>query len=556
MVWQETPHTIPLIVTIVILVASAVYTWWRSFVAGARAVALLIVIGAIFILTYTVEVSSTDMPTKVFWDKVQFLSMTVVPLLWLSYTLQFTGHEKWVTRRNLLLLAIVPVILTFLAFTNEYHRLIWGRVVLSDENILFELEKTYNIGYTLFLVYSYVLILAGIFLLVRMLVHARLPYYQQNKTLLFAVFFPLAGITLYLLGVSPFLDIGADIYIIVVIISIVAWSFVQLWLGDVVYVALGTVVESIDDSVLVLDLQNRIVDANSSALHLIGFPMSEAGGQFIQQVWPHLFDFVEHVHYAEDTEREVTMDLEEEKHIYDVRISPLIDWRNRITGHVVVLRDISRRKQTEEKIKASLEEKEVLLKEIHHRVKNNLQIISSLLSLQSEYVKDTRCIESLEESRNRIRTMALVHEKLYQSENLASINLKEYVKSLVSGLVRSYRVNTDRITPKIKVEDIFLGVDTAIPCGLIINELVSNALKHAFPDRKGEITVTLHSFDDIIELIVSDNGIGIPDNIDFKAAETLELHLVTILAEDQLEGEITLDKRKGTSFKITFKIPE
>jgi len=556
MVWQETPYTIPLIVTTVILAAAAVYTWWRSFVAGARVVALLIFIGAIFILTYTVEVSSTDMPTKVFWDKIQFLSMTVVPVLWLNYVLQFTGHEKWVTRRNLLLLAIVPVILTFLAFTNEYHRLIWGRVVLSDEDILSELGKTYNIGYDLFLVYSYVLILAGIFLLVRMLVHARYSYYQQNKTLVFAVFFPLAGITLYLLGVNPFLDIGADIYIIVVIALMVAWSFVQLRLGDVVYVAFGTVVESIDDSVLVLDLQNRIVDANSSALHLIGCSISEAGGQFIKQVWPHLFDFVEHIHYTEDIGGEVTIDLEEEQHIYDVRVSPLIDWRNRITGHVVVLRDITRRKQTEEKIRASLKEKEVLLKEIHHRVNNNLQIISSLLSLQSEYVKDARCTASLEESRNRIRTMALVHEKLYQSENLASINLKEYVKSLVSGLVRSYRVNTDRITPKTNVEDIFLGVDTAIPCGLIINELVSNALKHAFPDRKGEITVTLHSVDDIIELTVSDNGIGIPDNIDFKAAETLGLHLVTILAEDQLEGEITLDRSKGTSFKITFKVSE
>gem|GEM_PF-891039 len=213
--------------------------------------------------------------------------------------------------------------------------------------------------------------------------------------------------------------------------------------------------------------------------------------------------------------------------------------------------DITERKKAEEQIKQSLREKEVLLREIHHRVKNNLQVVSSLLNLQSSHSKDRQYTELLKESQNRIRTMALIHENLYQSENLADINFNEYISNLVQGLVRSYKA--ERVTLTLDVGDVSLGIDAAIPCGLIINELVSNSLKHAFPDKKGEIEIKLHPVNGKVELVVADNGIGIPDTVDFKNTETLGLDLVTTLAEEQLNGEITLDKTKGTAFTITFE---
>jgi len=214
--------------------------------------------------------------------------------------------------------------------------------------------------------------------------------------------------------------------------------------------------------------------------------------------------------------------------------------------------DITERKQAEEKIKHSLREKEVLLREIHHRVKNNLQVVSSLLNLQSEHTKDEKYTELLKESQNRIRSMALIHEKLYQSESLADIDFKEYIESLVHGLVRTYKT-TDKVALKIDVKDISLGIDAAIPCGLIISELVSNSLKHAFPGRKGNITITLYSSDGKVELVVADNGIGIPDTVNIKKTETLGLDLVTTLVEGQLKGSIALDKTDGTAFYITFE---
>jgi len=171
--------------------------------------------------------------------------------------------------------------------------------------------------------------------------------------------------------------------------------------------------------------------------------------------------------------------------------------------------------------------------------------------LQSNYITDDKYIEMFKESQNRIKSMALIHEKLYQSRDLEEINFREYITDMVQRLLQFY--NGQNIALVMDVDDILMEVDTAVPCGLIINELVSNSLKHAFPDRKGEIRVGLHRSDSTIELIVADNGVGIPDDIDFRNTETLGLRLVTILAEDQLDSEIKLTRKKGTEFCITFK---
>ncbi|MBM3703119.1 MAG: PAS domain S-box protein [Actinobacteria bacterium] len=220
---------------------------------------------------------------------------------------------------------------------------------------------------------------------------------------------------------------------------------------------------------------------------------------------------------------------------------------------LVSLLDLTAQKKAEDKLKESLKEKEILLREVYHRVKNNMQIISSLIGLQSEYARDKEVLEMFDDSKNRIRAMALIHEKLYQSENLAQIEFSEYLTSLRKEIIETYEVKTENIHIKINVDNVLLDIDTAIPCGLIINELVSNSLKHAFPDnRKGEIGVTLNFVDKDFKLIVSDDGVGFPEDLDFTNTETLGLRIVNTLVA-QLDGDIQLDRSKGTSFEITFK---
>jgi len=224
-------------------------------------------------------------------------------------------------------------------------------------------------------------------------------------------------------------------------------------------------------------------------------------------------------------------------------------------GHMWQYRDITERKKTEKQIEASLHEKETLLKEIHHRVKNNMQIVSSLLDHQIQFIKDKNVIEIFAESQNRIASMALVHEKLYQSKDLAKIDFSDYISDLTANLFQSYQENSGKIRLNMNIENIQLDIDFAIPCGLIINELVTNSLKYAFPaDRVGEIKIVFRrTIENTLELVISDNGIGIPPDLDFRKTGSMGLHLVTILAENQLHGKINLNRNEGTEFIIEFK---
>ena len=216
---------------------------------------------------------------------------------------------------------------------------------------------------------------------------------------------------------------------------------------------------------------------------------------------------------------------------------------------------IIERIRVEEQIKSSLKEKEILLQEIHHRVKNNMQIVTSLLRLQAAKIMDEKYVGMFKNATDRIKSMALVHEKLYQSEDFANIDFNDYVKSIANNLIRGYSVTPDKVKLHTEIDDILVELDHAVPCGLIINELISNSLKYAFPkDETGTIRITLCSINhDEIELTVSDDGIGIPGEMDIRETESLGLQLVHILAEDQLEGTLELDRDGGTAFRIRFK---
>ncbi|WP_425526029.1 PAS domain S-box protein [Halotia branconii] len=230
---------------------------------------------------------------------------------------------------------------------------------------------------------------------------------------------------------------------------------------------------------------------------------------------------------------------------------------------IAVVEDISERQAalrdrqiSQERLQASLLEKEVLLKEVYHRVKNNLQVISSLLSLQSDYIQEQQYVEIFKQSQRRIASMALVHEKMYGSQDLAKINFGEYVQDLVAILWASYELNEDAITLNINIDEhILLGLDTAVPCGLIIHELVSNSLKHAFPKgRKGEIKVEIKQvYKNNILFKVSDNGVGLPSNFSFDNTASLGWQLVDALVT-QINGNLNIKSEKGSEFQILFSV--
>ncbi|HEY9670658.1 MAG TPA: PAS domain S-box protein [Waterburya sp.] len=310
------------------------------------------------------------------------------------------------------------------------------------------------------------------------------------------------------------------------------------------------------------DFNGTITDANDVFLQMVGYTREDLllGKVRWDKITPQEYRHLDQWAIEQSQTTRVGSPWEKEYIRQDGSRVPVIIGYALLDGYddrvIAFVLDISDRKRTEDQIKASLLEKETLLKEIHHRVKNNLQVISSLLRLQSRQIRDKQALELFQDSQNRVQAIALIHELLYKSPNLSGINVQDYIQTLVGNLCRAYHTHQRAITFNLNVEPVELTIDTAIPCGLIINELVSNTLKHAFPEnRGGEICVhLLHSDPDHFILSISDNGIGLDSDFDLLNTSSLGLQLVYRLTK-QLEGGIEVNQEQGTEFKIAFTSP-
>ena len=320
--------------------------------------------------------------------------------------------------------------------------------------------------------------------------------------------------------------------------------------------------ETANDAIFVADAETGVIlGVNKKAEDLIGMPLEKIIGMHQTQLHPreeaerYSNIFNEHIKNKTAISEEVFV-VNSNGHKIPVEISVSVA---EIGGKIIVqgiFRDITERKKLVEQLKVSLREKDILLKELYHRTKNNMQIISSLLNLQSLNIRDKQILQIFQETQNRIKSISLVHEKLYQSKDLSHVNLGDYVKDLAGALLRSYRTGTDKIFLKLEADSVLVSIDTVIPCGLIINELMTNILKYAFPDgNKGEIEITLHTKDDAneIELRISDNGIGLPRDFDFRRTSSLGLKLVTKLIENELGGRMDVNTETGTEFIMMFR---
>jgi PAS domain S-box-containing protein len=317
--------------------------------------------------------------------------------------------------------------------------------------------------------------------------------------------------------------------------------------------------EASPNAIYIIDRDATIVYANTYALNMLQKTIAEVKGRRIMDVFP-----------AENAEMQIQIIVGVFQHGHNIRrddhviaidgtdtwlssiYTPLKDDAGRVTAVLCASYDITDRKQMENQIATSLREKEYLLKEIHHRVKNNLQVISSLLSMQADKATDSKVVESLIDSQNRVKSIALVHEKLYQSKSLDQIEYGDYLNKIVLHLFDTYNVNPSVISCTIHAENIFVDINQAVPCSLIINEMLTNSLKYAFPDgRKGKITINFTTDAKNYMLTYHDNGIGIPEGVTFDRSESLGMKLIYGLTQ-QLNGTVTLKREEGTTFEVVF----
>ncbi|MBN1316532.1 MAG: PAS domain S-box protein [Anaerolineales bacterium] len=323
------------------------------------------------------------------------------------------------------------------------------------------------------------------------------------------------------------------------------------------------VIDSSMDIIITVDLNRRIVEFNKAAQEAFGYVPDEVIGRNVEVLYADANQALE-IHEMTVINGRCAQRIDNRRkngEIFPVHLSAatLKDASGRLVGVMGISRDISAQVMAEEKIRASLEEKEVLLREIHHRVKNNLQIISSMLKLQARSVQDEHLADMLRDSQSRIRSMALIHETLYQSPDLSRVNLKSYILTLASHLCQMYSFQERGIRLNVQGDDVTMDIDTAVPCGLIVTELLSNAFTHGFPIQMerdsskgpGEIIVRLKQEGENCSLLVRDNGVGLDPDFEIENTESLGFRLVGALVK-QLNGTIIIERQQGTSIMISF----
>jgi PAS domain S-box-containing protein len=565
-------------ITSIVAFLLAGFVWTRRILPGGRYFALLMFAMGEWTLTAVLEMAASDLSAKIAFGKLSYFAVVSLGLLFFSFALDYCGKRTWIAGKRELALWVFPAIVLVLAFTNEWHGLIWPSVTLAGAP---ERLAVYTHGpvFFLFTAYAYSLAIAGILVLAGTALRTTAARRMQIVSVLAGAAVVIAGNLLHIFDVRPLGDL--DLYPFLLLIAAVfgSWRIFGNHLFDIRPLARERLIADMTDGILVVDNEDIVVEINPAASRLIG-GHSAIGGRPLAEVLAEAPALRKAMSDRQETPVEVPVGPGDSIRWLDVRASRLGDRRGKPSGWLIVLRDVTGRKRIEEDLRMAygrlllsnealqneiddrrkaeeqalvmLREKEVLLKEIHHRVKNNLQIISSLLSLQSEGSGGEESVaKKFRDSQDRIRSMALIHEKLYRSKDLSHIDFAEYVGSLTAYLYRTYATGGN-VSLALDIRDVWLDIDVAIPCGLIINELTSNAFKYAFPDqRPGTISISLMRSDDRYVLKVGDDGQGLPPGLDFRNTLSLGLMLVSSLVE-QLDGTIALDCVAGTCFTITF----
>ncbi len=639
--------------------------------------ALLTLSVFLWCLGSAMEFFSLEIWAKIFWIKISYIGVATAAPLWFIVILEYAQHEKYLKPKYIGMLMVLPLVIILLAFTNDLHGLIWPTITPVSSVPGSLLIYTHGLGFWVNITYSFLLIILGLVVLLRLLMKSPRIYHTQILILILSGIIPLFFSALYntdVLGI-PGLDITPfGLTISGLLLGISIFKFSLLGIRPIAYEKLF---ETIKNGFMVFDTNDTLIDVNSAA-GMIGITTVDVGKQATEVLgkFPEVNEFYQKASeektvyigvpfnlwirmqitflydknefkgrlltiqdisklkraekdYIDSEERyknlselspdailvvmdekivfankasatlfgledpqdlldknlfsfyhpdsveaaknrlnkvffeKETLDFIEEKiisldgQLKDIEVGDAPITYNGQRAVQIVARDISERKKLEAELKNSLKEKDLMMKEIHHRVKNNLMVIQSLLNLQSRYIKDTDARDIFKDSQNRAKSMAMIHESLYKSSDLKRIEFSEYINTLAKNLFYSYAADPERVKMSVKVDKVMLDINTAIPLGLILTELISNCLKYAFPDGgSGEIKVDFHSDNEDgtsnFRLTVCDNGVGLPPGFDPKKSDSLGIMLIYSLSE-QIGALIKLDTSNGTKFDITFQ---
>ncbi len=363
--WQYNSYVLPLVVATAVSAALALYVWRHRPAPGAEPFVLLMLAVAEWSLGYALELGCAGLWAKVLWAKVEYLGIAILPVAWLVFALHYAGRERWLTPRNLALVAIEPLAVLLLVWTNDIHGLIWSSVRLDASGSFAVLGLTYGAGFWVHVAYTYLSLLLGTLLLIRVFMRSPHLYRGQASAVLIGVSAPWVGNALYISGLNPFPSLDLTPFAFTLSGLAVVWGLFRFRLLDIVPVARDAVIESMGDAVVVLDAQSRIVDLNPAAQQVIGLAASQAIGQPAASVLPGRLDLLERYHDVTEAHSEVVLGEGEAQRTFDLRVSPLYDRRSHLTSRLVVLRDITRRKRAEMDLGVLYEAVAMMMTSVH-----------------------------------------------------------------------------------------------------------------------------------------------------------------------------------------------
>jgi PAS domain S-box-containing protein len=389
--WHYTPYILPVLLAALLSAALVARAWRYRAAPGAMAFVVMTLAVTGWLLGYAMWLMSDEAPAKLFWSKVEYVSIVALPLAWLVLALQYTGRREWLARRRLALLAVGPLITLLLVWTNEAHGLIWNRIEYYQAGSLMLADIFYGPWFWVHAGYSYLYLFLGAILIVLAVVRSSRAYRRQAVTLLIAVLIPWVGNVLYVFRLGPLPDLDWTPISFSFTSLVMAWGLFRFRLFDLAPVARDAVVEGMSDGMIVLDDQHRIVDLNPAAQDIIGVPAARAIGRAATQVlspWP---GWVGRFRDEVEAQAEITLGQGEARRHYDLRLSPLTDRRGRLTGRLMVLRDVTQRKQAEEALRQQTLELQARNKELDafaatvaHDLKSPLAVIVGFAEILQE----------------------------------------------------------------------------------------------------------------------------------------------------------------------------
>ena len=545
----------PLLGAVVLLIFALII--WYPFRKPVLANGLVLIAGALWLLTHALELSTADLTFKIIFLKLKYIGIVMLPIAWYLTAMTYI-HVRNKQRIWLRLVIIVtPLITLLLVFTNELHGLFWTQIQFHPDNPYGELVTQKGWFYWIFLIFAYSLVVVSIVPFTRTANRFFRVFRFQTITLIVGVSLPIISTVFDILDFDLIPNMELTPLASGISLLLIFNLNQRLRIGSIVPMLRETIIDHMDDNIFVLDAQNVILDLNTAAAIFLEQPRGKCVGKKITKISPKSQRLIwkEMIQFEPEPRKITINDQNGIQHVYEIVSTPIQLQLSNVRGVIVSLHEITDLLTFEETIRNSLSEKERLLQEIHHRIRNNLQLVSSLLGLQMLDVADPELKNIFNDSYNRIQAMALVHEKLYQAQDLTSIPLGKYVQELANLLVRSQNLHSRNIQLLVNTDPIIVKIDTTISCGLILNELISNALQHAFTDnRPGVIRVkVIEKPGDILCLCVSDNGVGLPEGFDVYATNTLGLQLISTLVR-QLQGTLKVEQNCGTEFLIHFPV--